>query len=267
MITEVITEESIGKYIKLLKNEEIFGILDGRVSAVAAWDDEKEQPQGVLTAEIHMNYIQIRRLYVLPEYQEEDTRHILMNIATDLPEDMKTPIVFCGTDDEIDETLVAEFGFKEISSKYSWIEGDLENYKEIKAPMKVFDIVTLDKAPMNRVQDFVLKSEYDRFIQVPDGYLEEGRFSDASLVCLNRDVIVGVILLEEMDQFIRIPYIHTKDNIALLYALYVLRKVLWMEYAPKAKLRFLMHDGIGRDALNLLMRPGEEKKIRIFRKG
>lgn len=265
MVTEIITEETIGKYLKVLKNEEIFGILDGRISAIAVWDEEKEQPQGVLTAEIHTELILIRRIYVLPEYRDGETGNVLMHIATDIPEEQRVPYVIYGTDDEIDETLLAEYGFSEVPSKYSWIEGVLENYKEIKVPPKAFDMGTLDKAPMDKVQDFVLKSDPDRFMQMPDGYLESGRFSDASLICMKNDAIVGVILLEELDDSIQIPYIHTKDNLALLYSLYVLRKVLWTEYEPTARLQFLMNDGIGREALTVLIHPSEEKKIRIFR--
>ena len=265
MNTEIITEESIGKYLKLLRNEEIFGILDGRISGIGACDDETDLPQGILTAEIHMDYIRIRRIHVLPEYREGDTAHILLHVVMDLPEDLKMPFMCYGTEDEIDTELLSEYGFKEISTDYSWIEGLLANYKEIKAPPKAYEVGTLDKAPMDRVQRFVLESNYDKLLQIPDGYLEGDRFSDASLVCMDRNTIVSVILMEETDDTIRIPYMHTKNNLALLYALFVLRKLLNSEYESKARLQFLMHKGIGREAIRALIHPGYEKKIRVFR--
>ena len=265
MITEIITEESIGKYLRLLKNEEVFGILDGRISGIGASDDETDLPQGVITAEIHMEYIRIRRIHVLPEYRESDTAHVLLNVVMDLPEELKMPFLFCGTDEETDSELLSEYGFHEVSTDYSWIEGLLVNYREIKAPPKAYEVGTLDQAPMESVQRFVLESDYDRLLQIPDGYLESDRFSDASLICLDRNSVVGVILLEETDDSIRVPYIHTKDNMALLYALYILRKVLYSDYSSKARLQFLMHDGIGREAISALINPGVEKKIHVFR--
>ena len=265
MMTEIITEESIGKYIKILKNEEIFGILDGRITGLGACDDESGQPEGVLVAEIHMEYILLRRIYVLPDCQDEDLISRLMDIVTDLPEDLKAPIYYYGTDEETDATVLAQYGFKEIPNGYSCIEGFLEDYKEIKAPPKLFEVGTLDQVPKDSVQNFVLSSTHDRFMQIPDGYLDISRFSDASLVCYKRNIVVGVILMEETDDMIRIPYMYTKDNMALLYSLYVLRKVLFADYAPKAKLCFVMRDGIGREAIHALIRPSEEKKIRVFR--
>lgn len=265
MVTEIITEETIGKYLKLLKNDEVFGILDSRISGIGAYDDDSELPQGILTAEIHMEYIQIRRIHVLPEYREGDAAHVLLNVVMDLPEELKMPFLFFGTEEETDAELLSEYGFQEVSSDYSWIEGLLANYREIKAPPRIYEVGTLDQAPLESVQRFVLESDYDSLLQIPDGYLEEDRFSDASLICLHRNTIVGVILLEETDDSIRVPYIHTKDNMALLYALYVLRKLLYSEYASKAKLQFLMRDGIGREAISALISPGEEKKIHVYR--
>ena len=181
------------------------------------------------------------------------------------PEELKMPFLFCGTDEETDSELLSEYGFHEVSTDYSWIEGLLVNYREIKAPPKAYEVGTLDQAPMESVQRFVLESDYDRLLQIPDGYLESDRFSDASLICLDRNSVVGVILLEETDDSIRVPYIHTKDNMALLYALYILRKVLYSDYSSKARLQFLMHDGIGREAISALINPGVEKKIHVFR--
>ena len=265
MITEIITEESIGTYIKVLKNEEIFGILDGRITGIGARNEETGLPQGVLTAEIHMEYILVRRIYIRPEYSGGETADGLIRIITDLPDDLKAPILLYGTEDTIDKGLLSRYGFTEMQSRYSLIQGELENYKEIRTPMKTYETATLDKAPIDQVQAFILGSDYDRFIQIPDGYLDAARFSDGSLVCLDHGRVAGVILMEEPDDGIRITYMHAKNNMVLLHAMYVLKRVLMSEYPPKARLQFLMKDGIGREAISVLMNPGAEKKVSIFR--
>lgn len=265
MITEIITEDSIGKYIKVLKNEEIFGILNGRFSCVGACDEQTGLPQGILSAEIHMEYIQVRRVYVLPGYQEEDVAAELLEIITDLPEELKQPILYYEVEDLVDESLLSRYGFTEVKCGCSLIEGDLEHYKEIKAPPMNFSIGTLDQASPDMVRAFILASDYDKFLQIPDGYPDATRFSDGSLVIMAHGKVIGVILLEEMDDVIRVPYIHAKSNVELLYALHVLRKVLLSEYSLKARVQFLMRDGIGREAIRVLMDRGVEKKIRMFR--
>ena len=62
IMTEIVTEETISKYMEFLGNEEIFGILNGRFSCMGACDRESGQPLGILTAEIHMDHIRIRRV-------------------------------------------------------------------------------------------------------------------------------------------------------------------------------------------------------------
>ncbi len=263
VLTEVLMEETIGKYMEFLRNEDIFGIMNGRYTCVGASDGESGQPLGILTAEIHMDHIRVKGIRVLPG--AEGAARALLGIITDLPEDMEVSVLFLGTDEETDEKLLTESGFTETESKYSCFEGILEDLKEMEAPPKSCDIGTLDQAPLQKVEGFVLGSEYDRVLQVPDGYLDEDRFSDASLVCMDRGKVVGVILLEETDDLIHVPYIRTKDGKALLYAFYVLRKLLTSEYAPKAKIRFLLCDGVGREAVKAMLPGGREKKLRVFR--
>ena len=262
ILTEIVTEETISKYMEFLGNEEIFGILNGRFSCMGVCDRKSGQPLGILTAEIHMSHIRVRRVRVLPE--AEGTARALMDIVTDLPEDMALPVLFFGTDEDVDEKLLTESGFTETDCRYSCIEGSLTDFKAIEAPPKC-DIGTLDQVPFPKVESFVLGSEHDRILLTPDGYLERDRFSDASLCCMDSGKVTGVILLEEKDDFIQIPYIRTKDGKALLFAFYVLRKLLTAEFAPDTKIRFLLCDGVGREAVNAIFPGGREKKIRGFR--
>ena len=72
---------------------------------------------------------------------------MITEIITDLPDDLKAPILLYGTEDTIDKGLLSRYGFTEMQSRYSLIQGEFENYKEIRTPMKTYETVTLDVDP------------------------------------------------------------------------------------------------------------------------
>ena len=128
MITEIITDETVGKYLGFLKNEEIFGIGNGRFTCIGVCDDNTEDPMGILTAEVHMEHIRIRRLFVRPGCPRRKTAKMLISVITDLPDEMKMPVFFFGTEEETDPDFLAGCGFMELPfSRYSYFEGYLED--------------------------------------------------------------------------------------------------------------------------------------------
>lgn len=263
MYTEIITDDSIGGYMGLLTNEEYFGIEKEIFTGFGAREEGTDQVLGILIAEVHMTHIRIRRLYRDPDLADEAAMTELLRVVTDLPEDQKLPVLFSGTDEEIDAKLLTEHGFKEIPGKYTVIEGTLEHFREFSAA-KTCDVCTLDQLPVSLVERFILENEPDRFLQMPEDYLDTDRFSEASLVCVDGKKITGVILMEESDLGIRIPYMKSGDKKALLYALYVLRKLLFSEFGPGIKISFLTNDEAEKKAIHALFSICEEKKIHIF---
>ena len=263
MITEIITEETVKKYMPLLKNEEIFGIENERFTCFGACDEETGDPIGILTAEVYMEHIRIRRIFTSPK--DKKTEKALISLVTDLPEDMKLPVYCFGTDEEIDEALLLESGFTEVPSDYSYIEGTPEDIKDLGTPPKVCEVRTLDRAPLTGVQNFITETQPDGILGVPDSYLDLNRFSDASLVAVNQHRIVGLLMVEETDDMIEVPYICATGNKVTIFLFYVFKKLLEAEYDAEARLRFVICDELKKVAINALMESGVEKKVRIFR--
>ena len=263
MITEMITGETINTYMNLLSNEEIFGIENERFTCFGACDEDTGEALGIITAEVYMEHIRIRRVFSMPKNTE--TEKALMAVITNLPEDMKLPVYYFGTDEEVDEELLLKCGFTEEQSKYSYIEGTPENLKEVGNPSRVCEFRTLDKAPLDGVQDFLTGIHPDGLLEVPDAYLDLNRFSDASLVAVSQHKIEGILLVEDTGDLIEVPYISARDNKVVILLFHVLKKMCSVEYGPKVRLRFVICDKMKQEAINALMKDGIEHKVRIFK--
>ena len=263
MITEMITGETINTYMNLLSNEEIFGIENERFTCFGACDEDTGEALGIITAEVYMEHIRIRRVFSMPKNTE--TEKALMAVITNLPEDMKLPVYYLGTDEEVDEELLLKCGFTEEQSKYSYIEGTPEKLKDVGNPSLVCEIRTLDKAPLDGVQNFLSGIHPDGLLEVPDAYLDLNRFSDSSLVAVSQHKIVGMLLVEDTDDLIEIPYICSTDNNVAIVLFHIFKKICNVEYGPKVKLRFVICDKMKKDAISALMKGGIETKVRIFK--
>ncbi len=265
MNVEIVTGDIIREYMSILTTEEVLDCEEEKITCFGAYDEETEDIMGILTAEIYPEFIVIKRIYVCPDYEGKGVENELLAHVTDIPDELRLPIYIYGVEEEMDDELLTECGFSTIPSKYSYIEGLLMNYVEINAALTEGELKTLDKIPMEELEKFVLQKDHDKLLQIPEGYLDTERFTEGSLVLLKRHMIDGAILIEESDGYINIPYIYAEDKRLLLYAFFILKKLLIAEFEPRAKLRFLICDGIGREAISRLIIDSNEKKIAIYK--
>ena len=263
MVTEVITEENRKTYMQLMKHEEILGIENDRFACFGACDEDTGEALGLITAEVYLDHIRIRRIISSPK--DAETEKALMALVTNLPEELMLPVYYYGTDEEVDETLLLECDFTEVPSQYSYIEGTPEKLRDIGNLFRVCEVKTLDKAPLNGVQNFIIGTKPDNLLEVPDSYLNLKRFSDASLVAVDQHRIVGILMMEETDDLIEVPYICATGNKETIFLFHVLRKMCIAKYGPNARLRFVVCGKLKEIAIHALMKDGIVKKVRIFK--
>ena len=265
MNIEIIEGDIIHNYIEYMTTAEFIECESGKITCFGAYDEETEEIMGVLSAEVYPEFISIKRIFVCPDFGREEVESALLDAVTDLPDEIRLPIYVFGTEDEIDEEIIEANGFMKLPSNYSYIEGQLKDFINLNASLTEGELKTLDKIPPEELENFIFHNSYDDLIQMPGGYIDMDRFSEGSLVLLKKHLIDGAILIEESDKYIQIPYIFAEDNRLLLYAFFILKKLLFTEYAPGAKLRFLICNGVGADAIKRIIRNSTEHNISIFK--
>ena len=95
---------------------------------------------------------------------------------------------------------------------------------------------------------------------------DPNRFSDGSIVCVKNKRVVALILMEEKDDSITIPYMDGDDLTYVYYGFSVLRKRLLEEYTPSEEIRFLICKENEKEVVEELMSHSKEKRIKIYEK-
>ena len=267
MNTEVITRSSVKRYTELLSNAELFGIERGRYTCFGAYENETKEGIGVLLAEILPSNIQIRIIRVLPAYRRQGVASGLMAAVTNLPEELQLPVYTYGTKEELEEEFLVAMGFQEVQEEYSYIEGVLKDFRKLPMPPKNsnLSIHTIDMVSEKMLVNFLLHAPKDDILQIPEKVPDKNRYSDGSIACMRENRLVAVILVEETDRDITIPYIFGNDREALLYGLAALRQAILEEYSPEVRIRFLQCGERGKEAIFKLLPNGTEEKIHIFK--
>ena len=269
MKMEMITQENISKYLKLLSNDEVFGLEDGRFSAFGATEDDTDTACGVLVAHILPEFIRIVKLFTLPEYRRRGIATTLLEKATDLPEELAMPFYVISAGEQ-DFAFLEKNGFQATDDRYFFLSGWLEDLEDLPKPSKPIlgqKILPADHIPYESLSDYVLKSSHDEILQFPEKELDMARFSDGSLVCTQNNDISAVVLMEEMDEYIQISWIHCKDSRSLYSIFSVMKKALKTEYDPEAELRFLLCNEKGEDAIDKLFRYRDRIPVKVYKLG
>ena len=264
--TEIVSREELKRYLGLLDNMEILGMENGKYTCMGAFDDETQTGMGVLVAEVLTECIHIKRIYVMPEYRRMGVAKKLFQIITDLPEELKQPVVAYGVKEELDQGFLDAMGFHESKSEYTYLEGRLGDYQKLPSPAKEseYSLLPVERVSANALKNYMLEIQKENRIQIPELFAGDEQFSDGSIVCLNGHQIAAVILLEEFPQHILVPFIFGRDKKAILYCFSALREELSEEYGPDARIRFLLNKGRGREAIEKIVANTIEKEILIY---
>lgn len=264
--TEIIQSEDVKKYLGLLNNSEIMGMENDRYTCFGAFDDENDESMGVLVAEILEECLRIERIYVVPEHRRKGVAKTLLNIVTDLPEELKETVVAYGVEEELNREFLTAMNFHEKVNEYTYLEGSLINYQKLPLPAKgsEYTVLPIEKVAENAMKNFMLKTKRENDSKMSDLFIENNELSDGSVVCMKNNQIAAVIILEETDENIMFPLIYGKDNKAIFYCFSVIREELIEEYGLNASIRFLLNKGKGREALEKIVYDTVEKNILFY---
>ncbi|MCR5249685.1 MAG: GNAT family N-acetyltransferase [Lachnospiraceae bacterium] len=268
MQTERIVRENQSRYLKLLSNDELFANEEGRYSCFGAFDEDSREALGVLVAQILPAYIRIVKLYTLPKHRNRGVASTLLKLATDLPEELSLPFYAVVSGEEADPEFLTKRGFVKTDDRYSYLSGWLEDLEDLPRPQNLPSsarVLPADRVPYESLSDYVLSFGHDELLQFPEMKLDMNRFSDGSLVCTRDKEINAVLLMEELDEYIQISWIHCRDSRSLYQIFSVMKKALKSEYDPEAELRFLLCDNKGEEAIEKVFRYRERIPVHIYR--
>ncbi len=266
MRTEIISKDTLTTYLEILYNDEVMGMEDDRYTCFGAYNDKNGKPMGILVAEVLPVCIRIKRLFVVPEFRRKKVATTLFNALTDLPDEVRLPVIFHGTEEEYSEEFLNAVGFSEVESDFSYIEVLLQDYKKLTIPeyASAYQLFPADKVPEKSLRNFVLHMQKEFRTEFPSLFLNSEYFNDGSVVCMKSDKIVATVLLEETDDYIKIPFAFGSDNKGILFCFSLLRYELREEYDLEASLRFLVKNNKKKDVILDIVNNPVEKKIHIF---
>ncbi|MCR4891407.1 MAG: hypothetical protein K5989_04380 [Lachnospiraceae bacterium] len=268
MQTTRITDENLGDFIPLLRNDEIFGINEDRYIGFGAYDEDENRPMAILVVDIFPEYVRIINLYTDPVYRKQGAASALLSIITDNPEGENLPIYIISSNTEINVDFLSSRNFKEVESKYYYLSGNLGDMSKI--PLKKDLKEGLVIKPINQVsnrelQKFLSHSPHDDFLEFPEIIVDKRRFSDGSIVCFREGKISALILMREFDDFIQISWIYGTDYKSLYVIFSMVKSILLTDYSEKANIRFLLSNEKGRETIQSILKNHEELPIHIFK--
>ena len=268
MQTEPISRENLSRYLQLLTNDEIFDMDTGRISCFGVYDEESDAAMGLIAAQILPRHIVIERIYTVPEYRNKGVATALLELITDVPENMRMTFYLFTAEEDADTEFLKNRGFVSANSKYSYVCGNLGDMVDLKVPdslRKDCEVNTLDLVSDKQIREFVFEGAYDTFLQFPEMELDRNRYSEGSLVCLRDGRVEGLMTLEELDAFIRIGYFNCKDARTAYLLFSEMKDLLLEEYGAQAKVRFLAIEGEENKIGNYFSK-SEERPIRVYKK-
>ncbi|MBQ7706653.1 MAG: GNAT family N-acetyltransferase [Lachnospiraceae bacterium] len=267
MKTEIITGNELKKYLGLLDNMEISGMENGRYTCFGAFDDKSDKGIGILVAESLPDYILVKRIFVLPEYRRKGVATALLKIVTDLPEDLKQPVITYGAKEELDKKFLDAMGFKEVKSDYTYIEGTLGDYRKLHLPAKKseYKLIPAEKITTNALKKFIFDMKKKKNIKLQELFVDDDTISDESIVCMKNNKIAAVIMLEESDGNVMLPLVFGKDTKAILYCFSAFYEILSGDFGPEECIRILLNKDIGKEAIEKIIGNTTEKKVLIYK--
>ncbi len=267
MRIEIVEGERTAEYLKLLSNDELFGIQSGRYTCFGAFDEQTMEPMAVLIARILPAFIQLKKLFTLPAYRKKGAASELLKTAADLPARDILPFTVFVNDNKADTLFLKNRGFEEAKLSYHSVICRFRDFHDIRLPEKItpgIRVVPADSVPLSELWDFILSSSPDRLLRFPEPAPDFERFSEASLVCLKNDRIKAAILIEEPDDYIQVTWVYGKDPRSLYFLLAAVKKLADHEFEPDEAIRFLICSETEKALIRRLFRHFEEQPIPVF---
>lgn len=278
-----ISEDNVRDFIEILNSYEFYGISAGFITCFGAYDEVKDAAAGVISLEIFPGQIQIDRIYTVPEYRGMGVEDELLEVIMDQPSGSELPIfmitnledILTSADGSGSEShqghSVSEFllskGFVRIDSQYDSIIGSLRDMEDIPLSSTISKgkkIRMINRIPSEDLVEFILSHSHDNLIQFPELDLPPERYSDGSMVCMDKDGIEAVVLMKEMNGVFIINGIFGNDPKSIYCIFSALKSLLEKEYPPDTGICFMTVGGDGREFIHQLFKKCIEQPLEIY---
>ncbi|MCR4642444.1 MAG: hypothetical protein K5697_10505 [Lachnospiraceae bacterium] len=268
MTVEMIEGGNLRDYMHLLTNEEIYGIDSGRYTAIGVFDEDGRRPMGFALLEVLPAYVSLRRLFVAGRCDKRRISEELLDVVRHMPKEDKLPVLFFVSGNGGEELrLVQKNGFARDESDYSCKEAYLSGLKDIFLTKEEEDSILVDSVsdvPDEELYPFVFNSPHDPILQIPWYDIDRDRFADG-IVCKKNGRVTAVLLLEENDDYVEIPWFYGTDMLSLNVCISRLKDIFMHEAEGDVKFRFLSVAGIKSSAPDGYFEEITEQPVQIYK--
>ena len=238
LAAEVLGAEEMNVCISYMDNEEVQGILNDRLTGIGVYDETDGILEGFGIVEIFPEYILIRRVDTCLDVREEAILESVGSYISQTTKENKLPIYLLDMGGG-KKTSLQGTGFALDKKKFMCELGMSSNLKKIVLEKKNDMSVTfLEEVEEEEVLPFLLNAPYDSFFQIPYADIKADHLS-GSIICKNKDRILAMILIEDDDRYIKIPWYYYKDKAAMDACFLVLKNILKNDFESDMPILFL----------------------------
>ncbi|MBO6148964.1 MAG: GNAT family N-acetyltransferase [Lachnospiraceae bacterium] len=264
----IINSENLSGYMRLLTYDEVFGVIDGELTCFAILSEDGKEAAGVMTVHIFPEYVRIERIFIYPPFRHRRLASKLLEIIEDRPKDLRLPIIFFSDGGADVSGLFKAAGFYEESCPYSVVYGELGDMAELQVPDKLKQrsrISSISRIPEGLLGEYIRKAPHDELIQFPDIKPNIGRFSDASMACLENGEIKAALLMEDFETHTRITWAHGEQSIFLFVCMAMVKRELEPEYGKEYRIECLCSEEGMEKAYSKLFLHSGLRRMRMYR--
>lgn len=238
LVSEVIEADNLNTYISYMNNGEIIGVMEGRLTGIGVSNELDKKPEGLGIIEIFPEYICIHRIDTCMDVSEQAILDSIVKHIRQMPKADELPIYMFETGEDR-KTKLEEVGFIRDKRQFMYELGMSSDLKKITFDKKSeMNVVLLEEVEEDEVLAFLMNAPYDPFFQIPYSDIKADNLS-GSIVCKNKDRILAMILVEDDDRFIKIPWYYYKDKDAADACFFVLKKLIKNDYDSDMPILFL----------------------------
>lgn len=236
---EVIDSGVLSDYMPYMTNEEIYGCDTEKLVGLGAYDEADNKVLGLCIVEVLPEFILI---HTLKTVSDGDANEVEKSLLTFIKEDPMLPIhIFVSKEDTKECEKMKGHGFVAEESGCYYLEGMLSDMKDIPAPdqkASKMKVTYVNQHPEEELLPFILNSPHDRFLQIPWSDIDSDRFGEG-IVCSIRNKISAVLLCEDGEEKVEIPWFHGISEQTDDACFYVLKNIYSREDEGDTCFRFL----------------------------
>ena len=262
---EVIDSDILADYMPYMTNDEIVGCDTGKFVGLGAFDVIENKVLGLCIVEVLPEFILIHDLKTV---SDEDANDVEKRLITFIKEDPMLPIhMFVSKDNKDECKKMEKLGFQPEKSGCYYMEGKLSNMAELPTPDK--NTSQMKAAFVNQYSEeellpFILNSPHNRFLQIPWDSIDNDRFGDG-IVCTSKGKVSAVLLCEEDDDRVMIPWFHGISEQTTDACFFVLKNVFSKDNEGDINFRFICTEANQKESPDKYFKKMKKSEIYLFR--